>query len=269
MYDKHLDLDVAFPQKNVQYNLGQILSEHGLKQLRISETEKYAHVTYFFNSQVEKPYLGENRIMVPSLKVPNYEEKPEMSAREINKKLIPEINNRKHHFILVNYANGDLVGHSANLYAGIKACETVDQCVGEVVETGLKNGYVILVTGDHGNIETRAREKAAVLIDMNSKGFKEAVSKEAQTKYKSRFMKEMNNARTTIKRKANRDISNQYQEAYDAGYLQGKEDNAIYYYCNVCGKMIYVTPGDAQHQAIVDCMHEKGWGHGDCHMKNK
>ncbi|MHA1289994.1 MAG: 2,3-bisphosphoglycerate-independent phosphoglycerate mutase [Candidatus Thorarchaeota archaeon] len=154
MYDKNLDLAVAFPQKKVQHNLGQTISEHGLKQLRVSETEKYAHVTYFFNSQVEKPYLGESRILVPSLKIPNYEEKPEMSTFEINRKLIPEISSRKHNFILVNYANGDLVGHSANLCAGIKACETVDQCVGEVVDTGLKNGYVILVTGDHGNVET-------------------------------------------------------------------------------------------------------------------
>ena len=133
-YDKHLDLEAAFPQKKVQNNLGQILSDHSLKQLRISETEKYAHVTYFFNSQVEKPYLGESRIIVPSTKVPNYEEKPEMSAFEINRVLIPEISSRKYHFILVNYANGDLVGHSANLHAAIKACETVDQCVGEEID---------------------------------------------------------------------------------------------------------------------------------------
>jgi 2,3-bisphosphoglycerate-independent phosphoglycerate mutase len=154
VYDKHLDLPVAFPQKELRNNLGQTLSAHGLRQLRIAETEKYAHVTYFFNSQVEKPYPGESRILVPSPKIPNYEEKPEMSALEINRKLIPEINSRKYHFILVNYANGDLVGHSANLQAGIKACETVDKCVGEVVDTGLEKGYVVLVTGDHGNIET-------------------------------------------------------------------------------------------------------------------
>ncbi|MFC1802596.1 2,3-bisphosphoglycerate-independent phosphoglycerate mutase [Thermoproteota archaeon] len=154
VYDKHLDLPAAFPQTDVGNNLGRTLSAHGLRQLRIAETEKYAHVTYFFNSQVERPYPGENRILVPSPKVPNYEQKPEMSAYKVNKKLISEINSRKHHFILVNYANGDLVGHSANLQAGIKACETVDRCVGEVVNIGLEKGYVILVTGDHGNIET-------------------------------------------------------------------------------------------------------------------
>lgn len=154
VYDHHLNLPVAFLQKEVQNNLGQILSARGLKQLRIAETEKYAHVTFFFNSQVEDPYPGEDRILVPSLKVPSYAEKPEMSASEITDRLLPEINRAEYDFILVNYANGDLVGHSANLQAGVKACEAVDQCVGQVVTAGLQQGYVILVTGDHGNIET-------------------------------------------------------------------------------------------------------------------
>ncbi len=92
--------------------------------------------------------------MVPSPKVPSYEEKPEMSANEITERLIPEIRLGAYHFILVNYANGDLVGHSANLQAGIKACEAVDKCVGRVVDAGLEEGYAVIVTGDHGNIET-------------------------------------------------------------------------------------------------------------------
>ena len=154
VYDQHLDLPVAFPQRRVECNLGQVLSDHGLRQLRIAETEKYAHVTYFFNSQVEEPNAGEDRILIPSPKVPSYEDKPEMSAPEITKRLLPEISRQLYDFILVNYANGDLVGHSANLEAGIKACEAVDGCVGEVVERGLLKGYVVLVTGDHGNIET-------------------------------------------------------------------------------------------------------------------
>jgi 2,3-bisphosphoglycerate-independent phosphoglycerate mutase len=154
VYDLNLDLPVAFPQKKVKKNLGQILALSHKKQLRIAETEKYAHVTFFFNSQVEKPEPGEDRILVPSPKVPSYEDKPEMSAYEITAKLVKEINNKKYDFILVNYANGDLVGHSANLQAGVKACEVVDQCVGCIVDEGLKEGYVILVTGDHGNIET-------------------------------------------------------------------------------------------------------------------
>jgi 2,3-bisphosphoglycerate-independent phosphoglycerate mutase len=154
VYDRHLDLPVAFPQREVRNNLGKVLSDHGLRQLRIAETEKYAHVTFFFNSQVEDPYPGEDRILVPSPKVPSYEEKPEMSAPEINTKLLPEIHSGRYDFILVNYANGDLVGHSANLEAGVKACEAVDRCVGQVVEAGLEGGYVVIVTGDHGNIET-------------------------------------------------------------------------------------------------------------------
>ena len=154
VYDKHLRLPVVFPQKEVKNNLGRVLSDLGLRQLRIAETEKYAHVTFFFNSQVEDPYPGEDRILVPSPKVPSYDEKPEMSAPEITERLIPEIHRGVYDFILVNYANGDLVGHSANLEAGIKACEAVDRCVGKVVEAGLYEGYVVIVTGDHGNIET-------------------------------------------------------------------------------------------------------------------
>jgi 2,3-bisphosphoglycerate-independent phosphoglycerate mutase len=154
VYDQSLDLPVAFPQRRVENNLGQILAARGLRQLRIAETEKYAHVTFFFNSQVEEPEPGEDRVLVPSPKVPSYEEKPEMSAPEITERLVPEISKMVYDFILVNYANGDLVGHSAKLEAGIEAAETVDRCVGEVVDAGLEAGYLLMITGDHGNIET-------------------------------------------------------------------------------------------------------------------
>jgi len=154
VYDQSLGLPVAFPQRGVENNMGEVLSEHGVRQLRIAETEKYAHVTFFFNSQVEEPYPLEDRILVPSPKVPSYDMKPEMSADEITARILPEIRRGVYGFILVNYANGDLVGHSAALEAGIKACEVVDRCVGEVVEAGLGEGYVVIVTGDHGNIET-------------------------------------------------------------------------------------------------------------------
>jgi 2,3-bisphosphoglycerate-independent phosphoglycerate mutase len=154
VYDQSLDLPAVFPQHPVRNNLGQVLSAAGLRQLRIAETEKYAHVTFFFNSQVEKPEPGEDRILVPSPKVPSYEDKPEMSAPQITERLIPEIDRGFYDFILVNYANGDLVGHSANLEAGIKACEVVDECLGRVVDAGLSSGYTVLVTGDHGNVET-------------------------------------------------------------------------------------------------------------------
>ncbi len=154
VYDKNLDLPVVFPQAQVTDNLGITLSRNGLRQLRIAETEKYAHVTFFFNSQIEEPYSGEERILVPSPKVPSYAEMPEMSASAITDALISEIEMEKYDFILVNYANGDLVGHSAVLQAGIKAAAVVDRCLGQVVETGLRHGYIIIVTGDHGNIET-------------------------------------------------------------------------------------------------------------------
>jgi len=154
VYDQSLDLPAVFPQHPVENNLGRVLSTAGLRQLRIAETEKYAHVTFFFNSQVEEPESGEERILVPSPKVPSYAEKPEMSAQEITDRLVPEISRGFHDFVLVNYANGDLVGHSANLAAGIKACEVVDRCLGRVVDAGLAAGYTVLVTGDHGNVET-------------------------------------------------------------------------------------------------------------------
>ena len=154
VYDQELDLPVVFRQNTVTNNLGTVLSEHGLHQLRIAETEKYAHVTFFFNSQEEEPYPGEDRILVPSPKVPSYEDKPEMSAYEITERLIFEIQRNFYDFILVNYANGDLVGHSANIEAGIKAATVVDECLGKVVDSSLGSCYIVMVTGDHGNIET-------------------------------------------------------------------------------------------------------------------
>ncbi len=152
-YDKKLKLPVAFSQLQVKNNLGNVLAKKGLKQLRIAETEKYAHVTFFFNSQIEKPNKNEDRIMVPSPKVPVYDEKPEMSAYGITKKVLSEIQKEKYDFIAINFANGDLVGHSANLKAGIEACEVVDECVGKIVNLGLKKSYTSIVTADHGNIE--------------------------------------------------------------------------------------------------------------------
>jgi 2,3-bisphosphoglycerate-independent phosphoglycerate mutase len=154
VYDQRLTLPVAFPQKKVTNNLGNTLAAYGLRQLRIAETEKYAHVTFFFNSQVEEPNPGEDRIMVPSPKVPSYEEEPKMSAHGITDRLVQAVRKGFYDFILVNYANGDLVGHSANIEAGIIAVETVDTCLGRLIDEALARGYTLLVTGDHGNIET-------------------------------------------------------------------------------------------------------------------
>ncbi len=152
-YDREFHLPVAFQQEKVIHNLGSVLSTAGLKQLRIAETEKYAHVTYFFNSQIEKPYPGENRMLVPSPKVPSYDLQPEMSAPEITEKAIAAIVQRQYDFILINFANSDLVGHSGNLAATTRCCEIVDACVGKIVSTVLEIDGVVLLTGDHGNAE--------------------------------------------------------------------------------------------------------------------
>lgn len=150
-YDSNWDLPVAFPQQQVHNNLGEVFQNNGVKQLRIAETEKYAHVTFFFNSQRDKPYKGEERIMVHSPKVASYDLQPEMSAYQVTEKLLPEIG--KFDFILVNYANPDLVGHSGVFDAVVKACEVVDECVGKIVDKALDMGYTVLLMADHGNAD--------------------------------------------------------------------------------------------------------------------
>lgn len=155
-YDPMWTLPVAFPQHKVVNNLGQIVSENKLKQLRIAETEKYAHVTFFFNSQDDEPYENEERVMVASPKVPSYDEKPEMSAYEVTEKLLERIG--EYEFIVVNYANPDLVGHSGVLEAAIKACEVVDENVGKIVEKALSEDYTILLMADHGNADHMLHE---------------------------------------------------------------------------------------------------------------
>ncbi len=153
-YDDKLKLPVAFPDIEVHHNLGQVISSAGLTQLRAAETEKYAHVTFFFNSQHEEPNPKEDRILVPSPKVPSYAQQPEMSAPELTKQLLAQIELGKYDLIVVNYANGDLVGHSADWNACIKACQCVDHCVEQIVNIALPLGYCILLTGDHGNVES-------------------------------------------------------------------------------------------------------------------
>lgn len=154
-YDKRFKCPFAFSEEKVENNLGQVLSQAGIRQLRIAETEKYAHVTYFFNSQIEKPNKGEERLMIPSPKVPSYDQKPEMSAYGIAEKLREKISQKKYDFILANFANCDLVGHSAVREAIIMAVETVDECLGKAVKAGTENGYVCVVTADHGSAEDK------------------------------------------------------------------------------------------------------------------
>lgn len=150
-YDESWDLPVAFLPENVVNNLSEVLSKNNKKQLKIAETEKYAHVTFFFNSQLETEYSGEDRIMVPSPKVPSYDLQPEMSAPEVCEKVLENIG--KYDFILVNFANADLVGHSGKFEAVIKACEVVDECVGKIVNKALENNCAVIVGADHGNAE--------------------------------------------------------------------------------------------------------------------
>lgn len=142
-----------FPPEPLTKILGEIVADAGLKQLRIAETEKYAHVTFFFNGGREKEFAGEERILVPSPKVATYDEKPEMSAYEVTVKLVSAINEDKFDFIVVNYANTDMVGHTGDTKAAIKAVEAVDDCLGKVIKATMAKGGAMLITADHGNAE--------------------------------------------------------------------------------------------------------------------
>ncbi len=153
-YEKDLPVIVAFPPLTIDMPLARVISEAGLKQLHIAETEKYAHVTYFFNGGQEKIYEGEDRVLVPSPQVTSYDQKPAMSAREVTAKVTQFIKESKYDFIVVNYANPDMVGHTGNIQATIEAIEVLDQLVGEVVDTTLSYDGVVLITADHGNAES-------------------------------------------------------------------------------------------------------------------
>ena len=153
-YDETMpNVEIAFKPTVLVNTFGEYISKLGLKQLRIAETEKYAHVTFFFNGGNEKQYEGEDRILVPSPKVETYDLKPEMSAYEVTKNVIEAINSKKYNSIILNYANPDMVGHTGNLDATIKAIETIDKCVGKVVSAINDVNGVLLITADHGNAE--------------------------------------------------------------------------------------------------------------------
>ena len=147
-------IPAAFPPQSVANSFGEYLASRGLKQLRIAETEKYAHVTYFFNGGVETPYAGEDRVMVPSPKVATYDLQPEMSAREVTDKLVAAIHSKKYDAIVCNSANGDMVGHTGDLAAATRAIEALDECIGRAVEAMQAIGGEVLITADHGNAET-------------------------------------------------------------------------------------------------------------------
>ena len=152
MYDHHFhDVRVVFNNDDLSNTLGEVIQANGLKQIRIAETEKYPHVSFFFSGGREVPFEGEKRIMVPSPKVATYDLQPEMSAYELTEALLPEINDGSADFICLNFANADMVGHTGVFHAAIKAVETVDSCVEKIVTAALAKDYVVFLTADHGN----------------------------------------------------------------------------------------------------------------------
>ena len=152
-YSADFDVDIAYPPEQIRNGFGEYIARLGLKQLRIAETEKYAHVTFFFNGGEEEVYAGEDRILVPSPDVATYDMKPEMSAFEVTDHLIAAIKSQKYDAIICNYANADMVGHTGNLAAAILAIEALDACIGRVVDAQLSVGGEVLITADHGNAE--------------------------------------------------------------------------------------------------------------------
>ncbi|MBX2941051.1 MAG: 2,3-bisphosphoglycerate-independent phosphoglycerate mutase [Cyclobacteriaceae bacterium] len=156
--DSFKGVRVIFEKDNLRNTLGEVLSKMGKRQIRIAETEKYPHVTFFFSGGREIPFEGESRILCPSPKVATYDLQPEMSARDIRDKIIPELERKSADFICLNFANPDMVGHTGVFGAGIIACETVDQCNEAVTEAALKNGYTIIIIADHGNADIMINE---------------------------------------------------------------------------------------------------------------
>jgi len=152
-YDATYHLPTVFPPEVFSSNLATVLANHGIRNLRLAETEKYAHVTYFFNCGEEKPYQGEERILIPSPKVPTYDLQPEMSATEITKQLVTDVKNSRHDLIICNFANADMVGHTGKLDATISAISTLDHCLLQIVQTVENIGGTVIITSDHGNAE--------------------------------------------------------------------------------------------------------------------
>jgi 2,3-bisphosphoglycerate-independent phosphoglycerate mutase len=182
-YDETFNLPVAFGPEELKHILGEVLADNGLAQLRIAETEKYAHVTFFFNGGSETPFPGEERCLIPSPKeVATYDLKPEMSAYPVTEELLRRLDEDKYDVIILNFANADMVGHTGCLPAAVKAIETVDDCVGRLVAKVLAKGGRAIITADHGNAEVMADENGGphtahttdrvplVLVDDTRKG---------------------------------------------------------------------------------------------------
>lgn len=163
MYDEKFSLPMAYPPQHLDAILGEVIDSHGLRQLRIAETEKYAHVTYFFNGGEEKPFALEDRCLIPSPReVATYDQKPEMSAPAVTEEVLKRIASRQYDLIVINFANMDMVGHTGVLEAAIKACETVDHCIGRIIPAVLDLEGALIITADHGNAETIREENGKI-----------------------------------------------------------------------------------------------------------
>jgi 2,3-bisphosphoglycerate-independent phosphoglycerate mutase len=187
-YDDAFDgIHVIFNKDNLTDTLGEILEADGKKQIRIAETEKYPHVTFFFSGGQEEPFKGESRILKNSPKVATYDLKPEMSAYELRDALIPELQKGEVDFVCLNFANGDMVGHTGVMEAAIKACEAVDDCVKDVVNSAISNHYTTIIIADHGNCETMINPDGSphtahttnpvpiILVDKDIKSIKDGI----------------------------------------------------------------------------------------------
>jgi len=162
-YEETFSFPIAFPQVHLKEILGEIISRQGMRQLRIAETEKYAHVTYFFNGGEEKPFPLEDRCLIPSPRdVPTYDFKPEMSAVQVTEEVLARLRTREYGFIVLNFANMDMVGHTGVMSAAVKACETVDKCVDRILSELLSQGGAAIITADHGNAEKMLDENGNV-----------------------------------------------------------------------------------------------------------
>ncbi|RLD77123.1 MAG: 2,3-bisphosphoglycerate-independent phosphoglycerate mutase [Bacteroidetes bacterium] len=158
-YDERFkDINIIYDKENIQNTLGEVISKLGKKQLRIAETEKFAHVTFFMSGGTDNEFIGEKRVLVQSPKVATYDLQPEMSAYEVTEKLVAEIKKQEHDLIVLNFANGDMVGHTGIYEAILKAVKTVDECVEKVVETAKGNGYDALIMADHGNADNAVNQ---------------------------------------------------------------------------------------------------------------
>lgn len=152
-YEKNLPIDIAFPPEDISMPIGRVISDQGMRQLRIAESEKFPHVTYFINGGREEKFPGEDRIEIPSPRVATYDLKPEMSAYEVTDELLKRIKMDIYDFIIMNYANGDMVSHTGSVEASVKAVEILDECVGKVISTAAGKGGAVVITADHGNVE--------------------------------------------------------------------------------------------------------------------